>query len=82
MNVDSLSSSLQATKANKIVNDAVYYNSINILVDDFDYYKNDKESVCELTIRLLKNRIHVNLFTDFEFDLFLFNCFSLSLFDL
>lgn len=78
-NLATLSSSLRAVAANKVVNEAAYYYSINIIVNNFDYYKSDRKSACELTIQLLKLRIHVNLFDDFDFDVFLANCYTLDL---
>lgn len=80
-NVEALIGSLKAVEAHKIVNGAVYYSSINIIVDNFDYYGRDERWSCKLTIFMLKAKIHVNLFSDIDFEVFLDNCYSLDLFD-
>jgi Leucine-rich repeat (LRR) protein len=80
-NVGALIGSLKAVEAHKIVNGAVYYSSINIIVDNFDYYGRDERWSCKLTIFMLKAKIHVNLFSDIDFEVFLENCYSLDLFD-
>jgi hypothetical protein len=78
-NLASFTGSLKAVEANKVVNGAVYYNSINIIVDNFDYYKKGTREACELTIYLLRYKIHLNLFSDFDFDVFVAFCYSLDL---
>mgnify|MGYP003385270302 CR=1 FL=1 len=60
-------------------NEADYYKSINIRVDNYEYYKTEPKLACELTILLLSHRIHLNLFNDYDFSIFLENCFSQDL---
>ena len=78
-NFDTLSSSLIAVATNKKVNEAIYYNSINIKINNYDFFENDVKSVCELIIELLKKRIHLNLFDDMDMEIFMQKCFSLDL---
>lgn len=81
-NLEALTKSLRAVDANKVVNEAVYYESINVvLLDNFEYYASNRTLACELTIRLLKNKIHFNLFSDFHVDMFFSNCYSQDLFE-
>lgn len=82
VNFDGLTSSLRAVEANKVVNGAVYYASINIIVDNYDYYKNERRfASCMLTLRFLRHKIHLNLFSDFDFDVFFSSCYSIDLFN-
>jgi hypothetical protein len=75
-NVEALVNSLQAVKTNKVVNEAVYYESINIIVNNFKYYQEQNLTIspCLLTILMLKNKIHLNLYGDYDVDLFFVNC--------
>lgn len=79
-NLESMVNSLRAMATGKVVNEAVYYNSINVIVDNFDYFVTDRDFACKFTILLLKHKIHLNLFSDFDMNVFFENCFSLDLF--
>ena len=87
-NRDTLAKSLQPVPTKKKVNNAVYFYSINIIVDStlsssIYFAKNDnnkiKEKKCELVIWMLQRQIQINLLDDVDFEVFLSNCYSIDL---
>ena len=75
-NQESLLRSLKA-KRERIVNDVVYYKSINILYE-FNY--TNPQINCILVLQFLKINIQVNLKDDFHLSTFIYFCQDIDLF--
>lgn len=84
-NLQSLARTLKPLKYHRKVNEVSYFSAINVILDNHDYYygAQDHHNVnilsCQITIELLKYKIHLNLFTDYDADMFFQSCFMIDL---